>query len=226
MKTRFCSRLAAASLFVLSGVVHATPLGFDDDPLGSRLGAALGYAFWDSFSAAAFGYTSPDAGSGSGVFAGALQSTMAGGVATGGGDRLYAMGNAFDLTINGGTGTGATAIVMQLKFTSPSVGMPEDFFDVSLAGVGVPSSGSLFGTSTEDAGTFNIMTYAWTDLAFTPGSQVKVTISSAADHVSLDGISMDVASVPEPSVVFLLGAAVLFVVVARGRWRRVIATAR
>jgi hypothetical protein len=202
---------------------RATTLGYDIDPLGARDGVNIGYSLWDVFPGTTSNFTYTNAGdsSGSSVFAGALKSDTTGGLLLGSNDRMYQNQNPFSFTIQGGTGTGASAIVLQLKFTSPSVGDPVAFFNLALNNTIAPTSVALFDTSVEGANTFNIVTYTWTGLSIPSGGQIKFTIGSAAEHVSLDGMAVDVQAVPEPATWMSLAAGLGFLtLVARRRFIR------
>ncbi len=197
----------------MSGAANATILGYDLDPLGTRDGVNVGYSLWDAFSGFSFSFTSPDASSGTAIFSGKLKSSATDGIVVGGGDALY-QGNTTGGTvpsafsIEGGTGTGASAIVMQLKFTPPTIngGDPLSYYSVSLTNVGAPSSISLVGQSEG----YDIVSYSWTGLNFGSGARVAFSITSPADHVALDGISVDVAPVPEPATWMSLAAGLAF----------------
>jgi hypothetical protein len=223
MKIKILTTFAIA---VLSGfgMARATNLGYDSDPLGTT---GVGYAFWDTFSTINFANRNPDSSSGAGFFTGTLASFNLGGMVLGSGDRLYSGSgptpNAFDLAISGTAGEGAKTIVLQLKFTSPSVGVPLDFYTISLAGVGAPTSTTLYGTSVESQ-TFNIVKYTWTGLNLSAGSTLDFGITSGADHVSLDGLYLGVSAVPEPHE-YALGVCGLLAAVALFRRRRSALTA-
>jgi hypothetical protein len=226
MKIRRYSLLAVLSLTAMLGSVKATTLGYDTDPLGARDGINVGYSLWDVFpgTTSNFTYTNPGesiGGGPTGIFSGALKSDTSGGILLGSNDRMYQNQNPFSFTIQGGTGTGASAIVLQLKFTSPSVGDPAAFFNLALNNTIAPTSVALFGTSVEGANTFNIVTYTWTGLNIPSGGQIKFTIGSAAEHVSLDGMAVDVQAVPEPATWMTLAAGLGFLtLVARRRFAR------
>lgn len=229
MKLRALFSLALLLGFGCSSV-HATLLGLDASPLGNRALPAVGYAMWDFFpttsggtgtlnfsnhlatiESGTTGVGTTTGASGGTLFSATLTSTMNGTRAGSGARLLSGFGptpNPYAMTINGAAAGDISTFNLQWKYTAPSVGTAEDFFDITLTvnGIDVIATPApvLLGSSVESS-TFNIYEWTWTDLEITAGDTFSFSITSGADHVSSDAISLD--AVPEPSIWLLVAGA-------------------
>lgn len=203
MKLKFSLATVALSLLVYSaGFSQASTLG---------LPTATGYALWDTgFPGINFSNLSPTNFADTAYYTLTLGSTMTGGSTPGGGDRIYsgsgATPNAFNLALNGTANDSFIEFTLILKYTTPSgytFNTPgvADFFTVKLDDVA--ASGVLIGSTTEPAGSFNVVAWTWTGLTYNASDTFEVTATSAPNHVSLD-VVQTVQAVPEPSTYALM----------------------
>jgi len=214
MKKQSFAAFIATALIATATLSHATLAG-----MPSTDGTL--FATWDVFGnvppgpppASLFSNLAPNQ-SDAALFSATLTSET-NGLLLGSGDRIYEMGNPFDLTINGTAAGSITTLSLQMKFTAPSVGSSADFFSISLTGGGTAAQAYL-GSVTEGANTFSIYQWTWTGLSIPASSSLEISISSPAEHVSVDTIRLTntaAAAVPEPStyalIVLGLGAVVI-----------------
>ncbi|CAM2772682.1 PEP-CTERM sorting domain-containing protein [Rariglobus hedericola] len=231
MKSSLLSRAAIAAL-ILAGfatAARATTNGVNQAPLGTTTTPGVGYAFFEDFTRSAapapynfFSTAETDAD----VITATFASTMAGGSAAGGGLRIYSGSgptpNAFNITLSVTAVQDFSVFSLQIKHTAPSSGNWADFFTISTidgqAGVQSLVSNSNEGSQLD----FNIYQWTWTGLDIDASESFNITITSNADHVSVDNIRLDagfaVSAVPEPSAyAAIFGGLVLAGAVLRRR---------
>ncbi len=88
-----------------------------------------------------------------------------------------------------------------------------------LAGIGVGTQ-TFFGTTTENAGTFNLQVWSWDELGLESSDSFSVNGTGTNQHPPLDAIRISfVAAFPEPGTLSLalLAAALGSVVIFRRR---------
>lgn len=196
-------------LFLTAALVYLSINSLEASTLGLP-GGSTGYATWDTFSGISFSSDVPDA-SNTTYYTLTLDSALAGGSTPGSGERIYQAGAPYtpaptqypyNFTIHGTVNQEFTEFTLAIKYTSPTSGDPEDFFNVTLDG-GAPATGMLLGTVTHDSNTFNIVTWTWTGLNYSPtgDNNFSISVTSAGNHVSVDAIQ----AVPEPSTYALIG---------------------
>ncbi len=190
--------LTAALLLAGATFAHATTIGLPTS--GSS------FATWDTFTGASFTDASPDSES-TASFSSTLTSSIAPPAMTlGDGDRIYSNVNSFNLTIDGNVTGSTNTLAVQIKFTS-GAGAAATNFDLSLAGTGAGTQ-TFLGTTTEDAGTFNVYQWSWDGLGLESSDSFSINATSSNQHTSLDAIRIsNVAAVPEPGTIVLLSVA-------------------
>ncbi|MCW1884352.1 PEP-CTERM sorting domain-containing protein [Luteolibacter flavescens] len=206
MKKRTFAPLVALTLSAMTGSALATTIGLPGGTFATT---------WDTFPyvpgpPAAPNFTADTPDSSTGQITATLGEAMNGGMITGSGDRIYAMGTPFDLTVSGTANTTIPLIGIVLKFTPPSTGVADaaNYFNVLLDGVAADVK-VLKGTSLEGTNDFQIYHWYWTDANLVNGNSFQFKITGGAEHVSLDAIQV----VPEPgsAVLGALGAALLVI---------------
>ncbi|MBK1882584.1 PEP-CTERM sorting domain-containing protein [Luteolibacter pohnpeiensis] len=195
MKSHICLPILAS--LALASMASATTVGLPGGELVTT---------WDTFPGVAFDSDLPDT---SDAPLTATLDSYTSGYLTGGGDRIYSGGNSFSMEISGEATETISSVTLIMKYTAPSAYTAESYFSIASDGLTLASATPEYlGSVTEGSNTFEI--YAWTFSGLDSGESYSISISSEADHVSLDAIQL---MVPEPSSAMLgiLGAGLLMI---------------
>ncbi|WP_043586551.1 PEP-CTERM sorting domain-containing protein [Geminisphaera colitermitum] len=219
---------------ILKTMLLSAILGITVNVNATSLGLATssaGYAHWDTFSSVSFTNDTPDNFNDI-DFTATLSSSLAAGMVLGSGDRLYAGSgptpNAFDFTINVTAAQVIETFSLQIKFTTPlqsgtdeaKQDAAESFFTINTP-IGWGEGSQVLIDKGIESNSFFIYAWTWTGLNISAFDTFAIGITSPPGHVSVDGIRIDAAAVPEPATyAAIIGGLALAGVMILRRHRR------
>jgi len=215
--------LLAASLIAFSGLAHATLNGYDTDPLGDRSLAGVGFATWDTFASKTFTDLAAQTGDIS-LTLSQSETTPFGPFMT---DYYYTSSGATTWAISGSASSiDINTIVLQIKLTPPASGSITGFMTANVNGgsnvtpVVIASGIETGGAGGLASSGFSILEYTFSGLDIDAGQTFAINIHNdvvpGGYHTAIDGFSVDVAPVPEPSTYGIAATALLGALI----WRR------
>jgi hypothetical protein len=233
------SLLFTGTLLVCTGYSHAVITGMDTKPLGERDSSGVQYAYWDRFTQTLENppegttYTfKGEADSGSTLSSVSLVQTTPHAIGSQGsgllnqGDVYYSSTFAQNWLLTGTASIDVSAISFQIK-TANVGSVIDQLFTPTLNGVG-PGTFHI-STAVEGETIFNfpayVIEYRWEGLEIAANEQLEIEFAMAGGNSGaftrkpVDFVSVDVATVPEPSTGLLVGAAALLLPNLRRRRR-------
>lgn len=218
--------IATVALLAATGISHATTAGMNTSPLGSRQDPGVQFAYWDFFTQTQVNppdgttYTFNGAANESSTLTnlnllqGAAHAVGAQGSGLlNGGDVYYSSTFAQSWTLNATASIDITAITFQIKTANVELGVVDQLYVPTLDGYGTATY--VTATPVEGEVIFGfqpyVLEYTWSGLDISAGEALEITFSMAGGFTGdftrkpVDFVSLDVATVPEPATVALLG---------------------